>query len=857
MKYTYFLAVTWLFLFQSASAQTMKTINLEPGDKLINQGVNISIDFTNEKKPWCGLRVDWGNGKSQPVRVGHDGEEGAPTSPIKLSNVYNAAGKYNISLKGELLIRGLTGTATPCEVKATPLEVLVIDPETDTKYIEKSWTSYLGTLPTLHLQCIQVGLAASDIKYEARVESDQLVSMNAPGSKRVMERCQSFVKATHPKPNVACRVKGDMGLQESSCDQAYGQKMEDGAFRTITSEEAIKLHIQSKPWILGQRETPAGKEARLTSEIILREKEKQRILEAAMAERRLIKDQWVNYLSKINIVQLKCMQIGISELDIKYESLNDSDKLTSLTAPVAKQLTERCAAFGAAKHPQSNVACKINNGMGSQESSCDEYYAEKQQDGTFKKITLEEASRAQIQGKLWLVAQEENPTSQQARIANELVLREKEAQLMKELEEEKKLTLAKRERQKAAEIKAKKDSDEALPRIWKDAGFTLSRLPFCPLNGSFNDCFGSGKDTSDNEYIGEFKNDALLGKGIINFKNGDRYVGEFDNGKKNGQGIYYYLSEGNWKGSIFIGQYKGDFLSGDGIWFDKKGDVMQIGLYDGNGLIEYRYVDPATFTRIPAGKIPIISPDARLKIEAKQAEIAKEQVEKRRVAALAKKEAFTPNLSIVTGFPKFPDRPENGAYEMLQAEGSSPSTDRINLQIYSDGQAAFVSNGRIKFLMHTGNGIFVDQDTKLILDQKNSQLSINGLIVKGIQFVEKSPPAPRDTSSAYEDAGVKRLSYCAATYTMGIVIVPEKSKQMMRDKSDYAIKTAGRLTTRNSLSLDEGIRLGRLWFKEKSDYYMDILKNKYRNPDGSTGEGFFALVYRDDEDCNKFINSLP
>jgi len=592
----------------------MKTINLEGGDKLINQGVNISIDFTSEKQPWCGLRVDWGNGKSQPVRVGHDGDEGAPTSPIKLSNSYNTAGKYNISVKGELLIRGLAGTALPCEIKANSAEVVVIDPETDTKYIEKSWISYLGTLPTLHLQCMQVGLAASDIKYEARVESDQLVSMNSPGSKRVMERCQSFAKAAHPKPNVACRVKGDMGHQESSCDQAYGQKMEDGAFRTITTEEAIKLHIQSKPWILGQRETPAGKEARLASEIILREKEKQRILEAAMAERRLIKDQWVNYLSKINIVQLKCMQIGISDLDIKYESLNDSDKLTSLTAPVAKQLTERCAAFGAAKHPQSNTACKINNGMGYQESRCDEYYAEKQQDGTFKKITLEEASRAQIQGKLWLVAQEENPASQQARIANELVLREKEEQLMKELEEEKKLILAKRERQKAAEIKAKKDSDEALPRIWKDAGFALSRLPFCPLNGPFNECFGSGKDTSDNEYIGEFKNDALLGKGIINFKNGDRYIGEFDNGKKNGQGIYYYLSEGNWKGSIFIGQYKDDLQSGSGIWFDKNSDVIQIGLYEGNGLIEYRYVDPATFTRIPAGKIPTISSDARSKL---------------------------------------------------------------------------------------------------------------------------------------------------------------------------------------------------------------------------------------------------
>jgi len=127
MKKVYFFVLAWSFFLQIGSAQTIKAINLEPGDKLINQGVNISIDFTSEKKPWCGLRVDWGNGKSQPVRVGHDGEEGAPTSPIKLSNVYSSAGKYNITVKGELLIRGLTGTAMPCEVKTSATEVVVMD----------------------------------------------------------------------------------------------------------------------------------------------------------------------------------------------------------------------------------------------------------------------------------------------------------------------------------------------------------------------------------------------------------------------------------------------------------------------------------------------------------------------------------------------------------------------------------------------------------------------------------------------------------------------------------------------------------------------------------------------------------
>ena len=137
MKNYRFVVLIWIFFFQAVPAQTIKTINLESGDKLINQGVNINIDFTSEKKPWCGLRVDWGNGKSQPVRVGHDGEEGAPTSPIKLSNVYNSVGKYNITVKGELLIRGLTGTAMPCEVKTSATEVVVIDPANEIAIKEK------------------------------------------------------------------------------------------------------------------------------------------------------------------------------------------------------------------------------------------------------------------------------------------------------------------------------------------------------------------------------------------------------------------------------------------------------------------------------------------------------------------------------------------------------------------------------------------------------------------------------------------------------------------------------------------------------------------------------------------------
>lgn len=104
-------------------------------------------------------------------------------------------------------------------------------------------------------------------------------------------------------------------------------------------------------------------------------------------------------------------------------------------------------------------------------------------------------------------------------------------------------------------------------------------------------------------------------------------------------------------------------------------------------------------------------------------------------------EVITPNISVFTSTPRFPGRPNSSAYQIMKIEGGSSSTQRFSLQIFSDGQAPFVSNGEGKFLMHTGNGVFVDNNTKLLIDEKNSQVSINGLIVKGVKFF-KSPPPP-------------------------------------------------------------------------------------------------------------------
>ena len=458
MKFAYFLVLTWIGLFQSASAQTMKAINLEPGDKLINQGVNISIDFTSEKKPWCGLRVDWGNGKTQPVRVGHDGDEGAPTSPIKLSNTYNTAGKYNISVKGELLVRGLTGTAMPCEVKTSAAEVVVIDPVADSQFIQKAWITYLASLESrpLQLQCVKIGVPALGIKIESAVAGDKLTSMETPVAKTLIERCLAFQQAKKPEINGSCKIASGNNYFDSNCDGYYAEKQADGALKSITIEDAITLHVQGKPWIVGLLETDAGKAARLANENALKEKEKQRVLE--------------------------------------------------------------------------------------------------------------------------------------------------------------------------------------LLRIWKDTGYAVSQLPSCPTNGGLNNCFGSGKDSNGNEYIGEFNNSTLVSKGVIHYKNGDKYVGEYD-GRSNGEGIVYYLAENQYKGMIFVGHFKNNAQTGNGIYFDRNGNVVETGLYENNKLVEYRYVDPASFSRIPSGKIPVITADARLKIEGKQAEIAKKEADRQRAAAQAAQDA--------------------------------------------------------------------------------------------------------------------------------------------------------------------------------------------------------------------------
>jgi len=269
----------FLALFQAAQAQTMKAINLEPGEKQINQAIEISIDFLSEKKPSCGLRVDWGNGKSQMVKVGSEPPEGALTSPIKLSTIYTSAGKFNITLKGEVIFKG--GPVGPCDVKATAVEVAVIDPVVDTQFTQRSWDTILGSAETkpMALKCLTIGVTELGIKKESLILGNKLSSEETPIAKKLLESCSAFQNAKKPEPNVKCKISSGGRSLDSICNGYYADIQTDGKFKQISIEEAIQLQVKDKKWVIGTEETDAGKALRAASEAALAAKEKQQQLE--------------------------------------------------------------------------------------------------------------------------------------------------------------------------------------------------------------------------------------------------------------------------------------------------------------------------------------------------------------------------------------------------------------------------------------------------------------------------------------------------------------------------------------------------------------------------------------------------
>lgn len=110
--------------------------------------------------------------------------------------------------------------------------------------------------------------------------------------------------------------------------------------------------------------------------------------------------------------------------------------------------------------------------------------------------------------------------------------------------------------------------------------------------------------------------------------------------------------------------------------------------------------------------------------------------------------------------------------------------------------------------------------------------------------------------SQLENLGIKKISYCAATYTQAGVFMKGQDQNEFQKKQDLAIKLVGRVITRNSLEFDQSIEISKKWYQEKVDVYKNMIKQRYTKPNGDLDNAFIKLVERDDIECNNFLNSI-
>jgi len=80
----------------------------------IDKAFTLTFTFADNSKPiGCGIKIDWGDGKTDRLRFG-DGQQVLP--PYTIEHTYKTAGQFKLQINGDLISRGLK-TVFGCEVK--------------------------------------------------------------------------------------------------------------------------------------------------------------------------------------------------------------------------------------------------------------------------------------------------------------------------------------------------------------------------------------------------------------------------------------------------------------------------------------------------------------------------------------------------------------------------------------------------------------------------------------------------------------------------------------------------------------------------------------------------------------------
>ena len=69
-------------------------------------------------------------------------------------------------------------------------------------------------------------------------------------------------------------------------------------------------------------------------------------------------------------------------------------------------------------------------------------------------------------------------------------------------------------------------------------------------------------------YIGDFKDDKMHGKGELTFPNGSVYKGDFENGTSHGWGVFSYHD-----GAVYKGEFNNGIRNGEGVFKLENGDT--------------------------------------------------------------------------------------------------------------------------------------------------------------------------------------------------------------------------------------------------------------------------------------------
>jgi hypothetical protein len=85
--------------------------------------------------------------------------------------------------------------------------------------------------------------------------------------------------------------------------------------------------------------------------------------------------------------------------------------------------------------------------------------------------------------------------------------------------------------------------------------------------------------------------------------------------------------------------------------------------------------------------------------------------------------------------------------EVMLIEGDSLQTGKVNMRIFSNGEAAIASNGGAKSYVYNGSGLFVGGNDKVIINEDNKSMTVNGNLIGNLLITKKDLPI--ETNVAY------------------------------------------------------------------------------------------------------------